>query len=110
MRLATLLFFAASLCGLLTYAQERALQPLGDAGANADTDGRNLSLPIPEAGQVSILERDGKWALTVRVSSPGAAGLQLFVENLRLPEGSKLAVYEIGRGSGLSPIAQLNRA
>jgi len=95
MRLATLFFGAATLCGLITYAQERALKPLRDSGVNADADGRNLLLPTLEADQISIEERDGDWALAVRVSSPGAAGLQLFVENLRLPEGSKLAVYEI---------------
>ena len=95
MRLAPLFFGAATFCGLLTYAQERALQPLGDTGVSADRDGRNLSLPVPGTDQVSIRERDGEWTLSVRVASSGAAGLQVFVENLRLLEGSKLAVYEI---------------
>ncbi len=96
MRLATLFVSAAIFCGPLTYAQERALLPLGDTGVSADRDGRNLSLPVPEADQVSIRERDGEWTLAVRVASSGAAGLQVFIENLRLLEGGKLFLYEVG--------------
>ncbi|MBL8235964.1 MAG: hypothetical protein JNM66_00990 [Bryobacterales bacterium] len=96
MRHATVFFHAAALCGLLTYGQERFLAPIADSGVSADGDGHTLSLPAPEPDQVSIRERNGEWVLGVRVTSPGAAGLQVFVENLRLPEGAQLAVYELG--------------
>jgi hypothetical protein len=95
MRLTTLFFGTAIFCGLLTHAQERALLPLDATGVSADREGRTLSLPAPEADQVSIRERDGVRTLAVRVASAGAAGLQLFIENLRLMEGAKLSLSEV---------------
>lgn len=96
MRLATLFFHTAAFCGLMTYAQERFLAPIADSGVSVDGDGRTLSVPVPESDQMSVFEKDGEWVLRVRVTSPGAAGLQLFIENLRLPEGARLAVYAMG--------------
>jgi hypothetical protein len=76
-------------------AQERHLQPLEDR-TGVDPDGYTLELPPPETGQVGIAERDGKWVMTVRVASQGAAGLQLFIDDLRLGEGATAALYEAG--------------
>lgn len=76
------------------FGQERALAPVA-AQSGAETEGVTLTLPAPETDQVAIAERDGEWTMRLRVSSPGAAGLQLFVENLRLPEGARLSLYSI---------------
>ena len=96
MRFAGLIISSAVLFSLSGYAQDRILLPLGNIRVAVDREGHNRSLPAPDADQVLIQERDGEWTLAIRVASPGAAGLQLFIENLRLPEGSKLALYEAG--------------
>ena len=96
MRFAGLIISSAVFFSLSSYAQDRILLPLGNIRVAVDRDGHNRSLPAPNADQVLIQERDGEWTLAIRVASPGAAGLQLFIENLRLPQGSKLALYEAG--------------
>ncbi len=106
MRLSTLLFNTAAFCGVMAFAQDRTLQPVADSSANsldrlsADREGYNRSLPVPETDQVLVRERDGEWTLGVRVASPGAAGVQVFIENLRLPAGAKLALYEVDTTGG----------
>jgi len=39
--------------------------------------------------------RDGLWVLTLRVSSPGAQGLQFFFQDVRIAEGAKLLIWEL---------------
>ncbi len=100
MRIVNLLL-AATFCGSLILAQQRALVPNADPvngsalQTAADRDGHNLPLSVPEADQVSIRELGGKWTLDMRVASPGAAGLQLFIQNLRLPQGAKLTLSSV---------------
>ena len=108
MRLFTSFVIVTSFFGIAARAQERILLPVGDSdvpGTSPDREGRTLAVPVLETDHVSIRERDGRWTLSVRVQSPGAAGLQLFIEGLRLPEGAKLALYEIEANGGLGRLA-----
>src|SRR5687767_9534713 len=54
-------------------------------------------LPGPEIAAEQILsgQRDGRWVTSLHFSSPGAAGLQFLIDDLRLPAGAKLVLYEV---------------
>lgn len=93
-RFASFVLSTALSFSLSSYAQDLPLLPLDDGKVAVDRDGHNRSLPAPGADHISIRQQDGEWALTLRIASPGAAGLQLLIENLRLPQSSKLALYE----------------
>lgn len=103
MRLGILLFSACG--GLLIHAQERALRSETPIQTSRDRDGYSLALPAPENDHVMVREVAGEWVLSLRVASSGAAGLQLFVENMRLPEGGQLAIYQIEANGDRGPLA-----
>ena len=83
----------------LVTAQERTLSPELSGGHTtplaADADGTSLALPEIAPDQVLIRLLDGQWAMRVRVASPGAEAIQLFVENLRLPDKAVLSIYSV---------------
>jgi astacin len=83
-------------------AQEKALFPVQTIAE--DADGRTLALPSPEESQIAVSEIDGRWTLRLRVASEGAAGQQLFLENLRLPEGATLNVRELDANGEPGPV------
>ncbi|MBI2686758.1 MAG: hypothetical protein HYX27_10615 [Acidobacteria bacterium] len=78
------------LTGLTMLAQERAIT-IADK-LNADSEGQTFAVAAIQPDQLNVQQRDGNWTMSLRVSSPGADGLQLFVENLRLPEGATLTL------------------
>jgi astacin len=84
-------------------AQERALSPIEKLGE--DGDGAVLALPAPQPDQMKTTERDGVWTLAVRLSSPGAEGMQFFLENLRLPVGAQLALRPLDATGEPGPAA-----
>jgi astacin len=92
------LLFSLLAAGFLSHAQRRAITPANKL--NEDMDGMTYSLGAVNADQVDILDQDGIWTLALKVSTPGASGLQLYVENLRLPEGSRLRLRGINPATG----------
>jgi hypothetical protein len=101
MRISTL--FAAALLALPgLWAQEKALLPAQTIAE--DADGRTLALPTPDESQLDVREVDGRWIMRLRVQSDDAAGQQLFIENLRLPEGATLNVRELDANGEPGPV------
>lgn len=105
MRLGSFLFAAAVCGGLFLHAQGRALRAESESHSAVDGDGYSFALPVPAEDQVSVREEGGEWVLSVRIESPGAAGLQVLVEKMRLPEGAEMAVYGVDENGGRGSMA-----
>ncbi|MBK5293183.1 MAG: M12 family metallopeptidase [Acidobacteriia bacterium] len=61
-------------------------------------DQEELALPELREEQIGIGQRDGKWVMTLRLSSPGAGGMQFLLQDLHLTSGSELFLYEMNAG------------
>jgi hypothetical protein len=84
------LLLSLLITGFRCHAQQRTITPVDKLAA--DIDGQTYSLGTLNADQVGITDPDGIWTLALKISTPGASGLQLNVENLRLPEGARLRI------------------
>lgn len=76
--------------GLL--AQERPIGVLASDQKGVDSDGTSYRVADLSADNVLIGNDGGNWSLKLRADLPGAAGVQFYIEKLRLPEGAELRV------------------
>jgi hypothetical protein len=69
-----------------------------EAGVNPEAmEAEGAVVELGEVGEdaASIGHRNGKWVVGLRVSSTGAQGLQFLFQNVRLPAGARLLLWEM---------------
>jgi hypothetical protein len=80
------------------------------AGVNNLTgEGVAVEMAAVDNEFIGVGHRDGKWVLTLNVSSPGAKGLQFLFQDVRLSLGSELLLWEAdSTGQALTLRARYN--
>jgi len=93
------------------FGQSPNVVRLSTSQARITAEGAELAVPEFGPEDVTTVDRDGQWVTSVRISSSGALGLQFLIEDLRLPAGAKLSLYETdgnGQAAALRGVYELS--
>src|SRR6478672_2091386 len=93
------------------FGQSPSVVRLSTSQARITAEGPEIAVPEFGPEDVTTVDRDGHWVTSVRISSSGALGLQFLIEDLRLPAGAKLSLYETdgdGQAAALRGVYELS--